>query len=78
MKIKVNDIRPKDLMEIKKDAIKADIEYLLEKKHEFENVACPACNSTKAKEWVKKEGFNFEECEACETFYMNQVEQKIT
>lgn len=71
MKIKVNDIRPKDLMELKGNAIKADIKYLLEKKHEFKKVSCPACNSTKSKEWVKKEGFNFVECEACKTFYMN-------
>jgi 2-polyprenyl-3-methyl-5-hydroxy-6-metoxy-1,4-benzoquinol methylase len=71
MKIKVNDIRPKDLMEIKKNAIKADIKYLLKKKYEFEEVACPACNSKKAREWINKEGFNFDECEECNTFYMN-------
>jgi 2-polyprenyl-3-methyl-5-hydroxy-6-metoxy-1,4-benzoquinol methylase len=66
-----NDIRPKDLLEGQKIAVKQDIGRLLSHADKFTHVNCPACESPKAKKKYSKNSFTFLECEGCKTVYTN-------
>lgn len=65
------DIRPAHLMEEAEKAMLADIVRLLSRRDEFVRVACPACDSQESTPLYSKNGFDYEQCSSCETFYVN-------
>jgi 2-polyprenyl-3-methyl-5-hydroxy-6-metoxy-1,4-benzoquinol methylase len=71
MSFKENEIRPKDLMELKIPALEHDIKYLQDRIPIFIKVDCPACNSNKHLFWAEKMRFNYHQCNDCETIFMN-------
>lgn len=66
-----NEIRPNDLMELKKPALEWDKAYLRNRISEFVKVRCVACGSNNIRFWSEKEGFSYDICQACETIFMN-------
>ncbi len=66
-----NDIRPKDLLEGQKIAVKQDVGMLLSHADEFVAVNCPACDSSSAAKKYSKYSFTFLECNSCKTVYTN-------
>jgi 2-polyprenyl-3-methyl-5-hydroxy-6-metoxy-1,4-benzoquinol methylase len=71
MNIKVNDIRPDNLMEQKKPALEHDKKYLRDRVNQFVTVACVACGNDQNIHWANKEGMKYEICPNCETIFMN-------
>ena len=71
MTLRETDIRPADLEAGKLDALNADLERLVRRKHEFVNVACPACGADERVFEFEKYGFAFDKCLRCGTAYMN-------
>lgn len=69
--IKVNDIRPSDLMEKKKPALEHDKAYLRERRELFIEIDCPACQSQNHAFWGEKEGFSYRKCSSCQTLFMS-------
>ena len=65
------DIRPAKLMADKDRCVAADREFLLARKSQWVQVACPACGCRKAKPYGEKAGFAYEECRDCGTIYTN-------
>ena len=60
MSFKENEIRPKDLMELKIPALEHDIKYLQDKIPNFKTINCPACDSKNHLHWAEKMKFNFQ------------------
>lgn len=71
MVFKENDIRPADLMELKKPALEHDKNYLKERIPLFVKSNCVACGSLEVKFWAEKEKFTYDQCSDCNTIYMN-------
>ena len=69
--LSVDEIRHSDFLAGQAEAIKKDIEFLLEKKSSFVNVSCPACQSDKFEQRFEKNGFSYTTCQVCRTFFMN-------
>lgn len=69
--MKENDIRPKDLMELKKPALEHDIQFLKTRFHQFVPSNCIACTSSNVKPWAVKNGFKYSICNDCATIYTN-------
>lgn len=65
------DIRPAHLMEEAEEATRADIARLLSRRAEFVRVPCPGCDSTVARRLFSKNGFDYDQCSGCDTFYVN-------
>jgi 2-polyprenyl-3-methyl-5-hydroxy-6-metoxy-1,4-benzoquinol methylase len=65
------EIRPAELMQDQRKAVEIDIERMLSRAAEFVNVACPACDSSQSRFKFEKNGIRYEECEGCETFFVN-------
>jgi 2-polyprenyl-3-methyl-5-hydroxy-6-metoxy-1,4-benzoquinol methylase len=65
------DIRPAHLMDEATKAMFADIARLLTRRAEFVRVLCPACNSHESRPLFSKNGFDYEHCSNCDTFYVN-------
>jgi SAM-dependent methyltransferase len=65
------DIRPARLMDEADKAMALDIARLLSRRAEFVRVPCPACGSQAARPLFSKNGFHYEQCANCETFYIN-------
>lgn len=70
MSFKEKDIRPENLMELKKPALEHDKKYLFDRIPEFVSVDCVACGSKNHVFWAEKEGFNYNECINCGTIFM--------
>jgi len=68
---KTEDIRPAELMAQKKWAVDADKQFLLDHSDGFFESKCPACDSPRTREWGKKDGFTYHQCEDCQTHFMN-------
>lgn len=68
---KENDIRPVEFEKNKLKAIDSDIEYLLNRKDEFIQCSCPACESIKGTFYFKKAGIDYHKCPECNTVYVN-------
>lgn len=64
------DLRPEKLMAQKEYALKADRAFLLERKHQWINILCPACGKSAHKFYGEKHGFTYVICSACSTIYM--------
>lgn len=78
MSFKENEIRPKDLMELKIPALEHDIKYLQDKIPNFKTINCPACDSKNHLHWAEKMKFNFHQCNDCETIFMNPRADEAT
>ena len=70
-KLSENDIRPSELMEKQKMYLTIDNGRLLSKYEDFVSVCCPACNSKKSEYKFKLNGMKYEQCQECETMYIN-------
>lgn len=68
---KENDIRPLEFAKNKKENSRQDIEFLLSFKDEFHFVYCPSCNTKNNAVTLKKNGFDYMECENCTMMYLN-------
>ncbi|MEM6533231.1 MAG: class I SAM-dependent methyltransferase [Myxococcota bacterium] len=71
MPLRESEIRPVALMNDKRDKLRLDREFLLAREHRFVDVACPACGHRPSAPWDSKDGFQFVQCSACSTIYMN-------
>lgn len=73
-----NDIRPKKFDGGRLKAFFEDVATLNGQKEHFVYVGCPACNSKKHKHKFSKFGFDYVECDACDTLFMNpRPSQKV-
>lgn len=69
--MKVDDIRPKNLIQEYQELRREDLKQLMLHYNEFIEVTCPACESDNYILQFKKEGFNFVSCSECETLFIN-------
>jgi len=69
--LKEEDIRPLDLVKLQHGYVKEDIRWLQERKNEFIETACVACNSEDYQLMYQKNGFSYVKCKQCETLFMN-------
>lgn len=69
--MRVNDIRPDDLMQGQRAAVQADIDWLAARKNGFVNVACPACGRDDAEWLYEKYAMQHRRCRRCGTQYVN-------
>ncbi|MGA4633877.1 class I SAM-dependent methyltransferase [Pseudomonas solani] len=69
--MKEDDIRPSRLQAGQRVALLRDIAMLLARNDEFVEAACPACGSREARFKFEKNGFRYQDCQACNTFYVN-------
>ena len=63
------DIRPPAIMEAKRACVEADRRYLLDRRDQWVEVACPACGDEASRPWGGKQGFRYAECTGCGTVY---------
>lgn len=69
--MKINDIRPKDVMTGANLAYQKDLAtYHLEKRN-FVVRACPGCRSKNNEVFCQKDGFSYSRCSGCWTVFMN-------
>ncbi len=66
-----NEIRPAAMMDEEWIACVTDIGRLLTRRREFVRANCPACDSPDSKRKFSKNGFDYEQCGRCSTFYVN-------
>jgi 2-polyprenyl-3-methyl-5-hydroxy-6-metoxy-1,4-benzoquinol methylase len=69
--LRENDIRPDVLMKGQAERFEADIRRLLQHKHRFVCVPCPACESTNHRPAFTKYQLNYVVCTQCATMYIN-------
>jgi SAM-dependent methyltransferase len=69
--LRVDDIRPDELMERKRRYLEADREWLYERRGQFVRVPCPACDAQDLEPAWTKHGFSYERCSDCATVLMN-------
>ncbi len=70
-KFNENDIRPDDLMDGVRQAYQQDVEWLLERREQFIEVTCPACDSEYYDYAFDKNEFNYQKCRDCQTVYIS-------
>jgi len=69
--MKVNDIRPVDLVAEQQKHIDTDISWLLSRKKNYIEVNCPCCGSDDRVFKLQKNRFEFYNCKQCYTIYMS-------
>lgn len=70
-KICEEQIRPTELMNDKQKFVDADRSFLLDRKSQWVEVACPACSSGECEPYGEKAGFTYVACAECRTIYTN-------
>ncbi len=65
------EIRPEHLKIDQREHLAADIRRLLQHKHEFVNVSCPACGVDNSHVAFEKYGLTYVVCGKCDTLYVN-------
>jgi 2-polyprenyl-3-methyl-5-hydroxy-6-metoxy-1,4-benzoquinol methylase/ribosomal protein S27E len=65
------EIRPAELMDRARIAILTDVGRMLTRVSEFVRVRCPACDADKPRFRYEKNSLRYEECQGCETMYVN-------
>lgn len=65
------DIRPEHLKDREEELYAQDLAKLLNRKHEFVEVPCPACDRREHTFAFEKYDMNFVSCDACATMYVN-------
>jgi SAM-dependent methyltransferase len=69
--LRETDIRPDALMAEQARRYAADVAWLLERREEFVEVACPACDATaSAPQWAKYD-LDYRRCARCRTVYVS-------
>ena len=69
--LRVEDIRPRALMERKRGALEADKQFLRDRRERFVQAPCVACAGDALEPAWEKEGFAYARCPACATVQMN-------
>lgn len=69
--MRIENIRPKILVQKEKKFRKRDNEHIVNQKKSFMEILCPACESRPYHKLFKKNGFNFVICKKCGTVYVN-------
>ena len=69
--LRVEDIRPRRLMDRKRGHLEADKRFLRSRRDRFVRVDCPACGAGELEPAWEKEGFDYQRCPACATVLMN-------
>lgn len=69
--LRVDDIRPDELMERKRAHLEADQEWLRERRSEFVSVVCVGCGGDELEPAWEKLGFSYQRCRDCRTVLMN-------
>jgi 2-polyprenyl-3-methyl-5-hydroxy-6-metoxy-1,4-benzoquinol methylase len=69
--MKINDIRPDDVMADQAAAVEKDINWLKDRKDLFVKVPCPACGISDEVEMYEKFTMNHVCCKSCNTQYVN-------
>jgi SAM-dependent methyltransferase len=69
--LRVEDIRPQELMERKRRHLEADQKFLRDRRDGFVRVACVACGGDSLTPEFEKLGFAFERCADCATLMTN-------
>ena len=65
--LRVEDIRPQELMERKRRHLEADQKFLRDRRDGFVRVSCVACGGESLTAEFEKLGFSFERCADCAT-----------
>lgn len=68
---KETDIRPHYLMNNQKEMYLKDITWLKKQLDCFEKINCPACGSESRFNIFEKYGFNYDQCQVCDTVFLN-------
>jgi len=68
--IKVDEIRPLDVMVDQSAAMQHDVDWMNDRKAEFVRVACPACGGERATALYEKYGLDQVKCQDCSTQYI--------
>jgi hypothetical protein len=58
-------------MDAATESLENDVARLLSRRAEFVNVNCPACDAHAAQPLFSKNGFDYEQCSRCQTFFVN-------
>jgi len=69
--LRVQEIRPSELLEGQKEAFALDVAWLNSRKERFVRVLCPACGHNSKNRVFHKYGVSYCECRNCDTVYMN-------
>lgn len=69
--MKAAHIRPPDLMAAKEQCVEHDRRLLLDRRNEWHEVSCPACDAANSTLFGEKNGFIYVECKSCGTVYTN-------
>jgi len=69
--MKEEDIRPNYLIRENAKLHFQDVSQLLKNKEEFEEISCPACESSSYQIVFEKNSFTFVKCRKCETMFIN-------
>lgn len=64
-------IRPQSTASVREQAVKADIDFLLQYQQEFVNVPCFFCAGSENSCLYEKHGFKYVRCSACGAIFMN-------
>ena len=75
--MKINNIRPNTPSGDQMRAYLRDVENYQAQKQDFTRRKCPACNSDRGKYFSSHHEFNFEQCQACFTVFMNPGPTKL-
>lgn len=70
--MRINDIRPKSVMDSAREAYSRDLNFYKSNVHEFQARTCPAgCKTYFDLNFIEQEGFNFSRCRICFSIFMN-------
>jgi len=69
--LRVQEIRPSELLEFQKEEFAKDVAWLNSRKERFVRVLCPACGRNSENIVFHKYGVSYCECENCNTVYMH-------
>lgn len=69
--MKVDDIRPDDLMSGQAHAMQLDLDWLAARRDQFVEVNCPACGEVRRVPLYQKYGMDHQSCQACGTQYIS-------
>jgi 2-polyprenyl-3-methyl-5-hydroxy-6-metoxy-1,4-benzoquinol methylase/ribosomal protein S27E len=69
--LKNSEIRPENLIKKQEFFLKKDIKKLLKKKSFFVKITCPVCENKKLDFFLEKNGFIYEFCNLCRTYFIN-------
>lgn len=65
------DLCPEELLSEQEAAFQRDVDRMLVRKHEFVQVACPACQGKTSRKVFEKYGLSYEECAQCLTLFVS-------